>query len=79
MNTHIDIVLIADRHDSLQPVLHVFPATLTSVTDGNVNDVWMVRGPEVSKEREISKCQTEKRVLEQFYEQEEYRRPKEYK
>ena len=23
MNTHIDIVLIADRHDSLQPVLHV--------------------------------------------------------
>lgn len=29
---------------------YVFPATLTSVTDGNVNDVWMVRGPEVSKE-----------------------------
>ena len=23
VNTHIDIVLIADRHDSLQPVLHI--------------------------------------------------------
>ena len=23
VNTHIDIVLITDRHDSLQPVLHV--------------------------------------------------------
>lgn len=29
---------------------YVFPATLTSVINGNVNDVWMVRGPEVSKE-----------------------------
>lgn len=36
--------------DVAQGMGYVFPATLTSVTDGNVNDVWMVRGPEVSKE-----------------------------
>lgn len=35
---------------------YVFPAT-ASVTDVNVNDVWMVRGPEVSKEVCVSMFQ----------------------
>lgn len=44
------VTLGAMGTDAAKNMGYVFPATLTSVDDGNVNDVWMVRAPEVSKE-----------------------------